>query len=366
MHESERNTLRYWLALARTPGVGNVTYLKLLEQWATPEAVFAQSDAAWREFGLTDAAVAYLRQPDRQAVDADLAWLEAEGCHALTLTDERYPAQLRQIHDPPAVLFVRGDPAVLSLPQLAVVGSRNPSPPGAQTAQDFSAALSRAGLTITSGLAIGIDAASHRGALAGGGATVAVLGTGLDRIYPARHRQLAHDIVAHGAMVSELPPGTPVLPGNFPRRNRLISGLSLGVLVVEAAAHSGSLITARLALEQGREVFAIPGSIHNPLSKGCNALIRQGAKLVETVEDICEELAAYALPGSAQAKPAPTTLEPSDEHLRLLKFVAYEPTTVDTLVSASGETPEVVASTLLLLELAGHIASAAGGRYYRL
>ncbi|TAN46995.1 MAG: DNA-protecting protein DprA [Methylococcaceae bacterium] len=366
MRTSEPNTLRDWLALVRAPGVGSVSCLKLLERWATPAAVLAQTEAALREFGLAPETVACLRQPDWQTVDADLAWLEAEGCHAITLADALYPPLLKQIHDPPAVLFVRGDPAVLSLPQLAVVGSRNPTPPGEQTALDFSAALGRAGFVITSGMALGIDAAGHRGALAGGGNTVAVVGTGLDRVYPARHRRLAHDIAEHGALVTEFLPGTPVLPGNFPRRNRLISGLSLGVLVVEAAAQSGSLITARLALEQGREVFAIPGSIHNPLAKGCNALIRQGAKLVETVEDILEELGAYAGPALSGENPPSGALEPSAEHLRLLKFVAYEPTTVDTLVAASGETPEVVASTLLLLELSGHIASAAGGRYYRL
>lgn len=328
--------------------------------------MFAQSVDALRGLGLSDAAVAYIRQPNWQVVDADLDWLAGEGCHVLTLDDTIYPAQLKQIHDPPPILFVRGDPTVLSLPQLAIVGSRNPSPPGEQIALNFAAALSRAGLTITSGMALGIDAASHRGALAGGGITVAVAGTGLDRVYPARHRQLAHDIAVQGALVSELPLGTPVLPSHFPRRNRIISGLSRGVLVVEAAAQSGSLITARLGVEQGREVFAIPGSINNPLAKGCNALIRQGAKLVETVADVLEELFGGAVSDLSAAQPVTTILEPSEEHLHLLKFVAYEPTTVDTLVAASGETPEAVASTLLLLELAGHVASAAGGCYYRL
>lgn len=360
-----RETLRYWLALSLAPGVGCQTFLKLLAQWETPQAVFAQSAATLRAQGLGEAAAAYMQAPDWATVDAHLDWLAGEGCSVLALHDPAYPAQLKQIHDPPPLLYVRGDPACLSRPQLAMVGSRNPSPPGERIAEEFAAALSQTGLVITSGMALGIDAASHRGALAAGGTTVAVLGTGLDRVYPARHKKLAHDIAAHGALVTELPPGTPVLPASFPRRNRIISGLSLGVLVVEAAAQSGSLITARQALEQGREVYAIPGSIHNPLAKGCNALIRQGAKLVETVADVLEELGGYAAPADSPSTAVSSAMGLSDEHLALLKYVAYEPTSVDTLVAASGETPEAVASTLLLLELAGLVAAAAGG-YYRL
>ncbi|WP_425515795.1 DNA-processing protein DprA [Methylogaea oryzae] len=352
--------------MSRAPGVGSVAFLKLLERLGSPDAAFGQSTAGLRGLGLADAAIAALQQPDWTQVDADLDWLANNDCRVLTLHDDLYPALLKQIHDPPPLLYVRGDPALLSLPQLAVVGSRNPSPPGERTAADFAAALSRTGLGITSGMALGIDAASHRGALSCGGVTIAVVGTGLDRVYPARHRQLAHDIARQGALVSELPPGTPVLPSHFPRRNRIISGLSLGVLVVEAAAQSGSLITARQALEQGREVYAIPGSIHNPLAKGCNALIRQGAKLVETVADILEELGGFVAPDLAAPAQDGETLQPAEDHLGLLKFVAYEPTSVDTLVALSGETPEAVASTLLMLELSGHIASAAGGSYYRL
>jgi DNA processing protein len=210
------------------------------------------------------------------------------------VNDGRYPPLLREIPQAPPVLFVHGDPDCLRVPQLAMVGTRNPTPSGRETARQFAAHLAGAGMIITSGLALGIDAAAHQGALAGGGRTIAVMGTSLDRVYPAKHRDLARAIAERGALVSELPTGTPALAENFPRRNRLISGLALGVLVVEAALQSGSLITARLALDQGREVFAIPGSIHNPLAKGCHALIRQGAKLVETANDIVEELGALA------------------------------------------------------------------------
>jgi len=238
--------------------------------------------------------------------------------HILTLHDPAYPALLKEIADPPPLLFVRGDPAVLSRPQLGIVGSRNPTPGGRSLAEDFARSLSRCGLVVTSGMALGIDAAGHRGALRGGGTTLAVAGTGPDRIYPARHRDLARAIVEQGAIISEFAPGTPALPSNFPRRNRIISGLSLGVLVVEAACRSGSLITARLAAEQGREVFALPGSIHNPLARGCHHLIRQGAKLVEDIEDIVEELGPLAAvishrsgDGEAGDKPAETL--PADQ-----------------------------------------------------
>ncbi|HLF96558.1 MAG TPA: DNA-processing protein DprA [Methylococcaceae bacterium] len=358
----------YWLALWRAPGVGAATFRTILERVGNPRALFFDSPGARRALGLREATLAYLRNPDWAGVERDENWLAGEHRHLLTLHDPRYPPLLAQIADPPPLLFVHGDAEYLSRPQLAMVGSRNPTPLGAQTAFDFARSLAAAGLTVTSGLASGIDAASHRGALETG-ATVAVMGTGPDRVYPARHRELAHHIAANGALVSEWPTGTPVLANNFPRRNRLISGLSLGTLVVEAAAQSGSLITARLALEQGREVLAIPGSIHNPLARGCNALIRQGAKLVETIEDVLEEIAPL-LP----SVPVPCALDGLSsrsasldaEHLEILKLVAYEPTSVDTLAVASGETAESVASMLLILELEGYVASLPGGRYQRL
>ncbi|HFD81242.1 MAG TPA: DNA-protecting protein DprA, partial [Gammaproteobacteria bacterium] len=297
------------------------------------------------------------------------------GNRILTLADADYPPLLKATPDPPALLFLHGDADYLLQPQLAIVGSRNPSRDGAALAHEFAAHLARHGLTITSGLALGVDAAAHQGALDGGGATVAVAGTGLDRVYPARHRELAHRIAASGVLVSEYPPGTAPVAGNFPRRNRIISGLSMGTLVVEAALRSGSLITARAALEQGREVFAIPGSIHNPLARGCHALIREGAKLVETGEDVLEELAPLLRlsrtddPGEASLEPAG---EPADkprrlsrEYRQLLDCMGYGPISVDQLVERSGLTPDQVCSMLLLLELEDYVVSGSGGRYTR-
>ncbi len=282
----------------------------------------------------------------------------------LTIDDPAYPGQLLEIPDAPPLLFVRGSVELLSRPQIAIVGSRNPSSQGKRTARDFAETLATCGYVITSGLALGIDAASHIGALQSTGLTIAVAGTGLDRIYPARHRQLAMDIVERGAIISEFPPGTTARAGHFPRRNRIISGLSIGLLVVEAARQSGSLITARLSLEQNREVFAIPGSIHNPLARGCNALIREGAKLVETTRDILEEFGQY----NQIHEQNETTLEQSMldlEQQKLLNLIMYSPTSVDMLVNETGQSVEVISSMLLLLELQGYISSVAGGGYTR-
>ena len=263
------------------------------------------------------------------------------------------------------MLFIRGILELLATPQIAIVGSRNPSRLGKQTAEDFAKTLANFGFTITSGLALGIDAASHIGALQAEGHTIAVAGTGLDRVYPARHKQLATEILQTGAIVSEFPPGTAARAINFPRRNRIISGLSIGLLVVEAAQRSGSLITARMALEQGREVFAIPGSIHNPLARGCNALIREGAKLVETTQDILEELGQYFQ--SPETKSAATQQTKLDlEQQNLLNLILYSPTFIDDLVRETGKSIEVIASILLILELEGYIASTAGGSYIRI
>ena len=336
------------------------------------------------------------------AAEHEIAWLAEPNHHLITLSDPRYPPLLREIADPPAVLYVIGDPDLLSATQLGIVGSRNPTPGGSETAHAFASYLTQSGLTITSGLALGVDAAAHRGALAVGGKTIAVAGTGLDRVYPARHRELAHEIAGQGALISEFSLGTPALPSNFPRRNRIISGLSLGVLVVEAALQSGSLITARLAAEQGREVFAIPGSIHNPLARGCHALIRQGAKLVETAADILEELGPIAqvtaaVQGSTNIAgrsrhpasrdistslyvrgrtPETTPARQTDgegniatgldvEAMTVLDCLGFDPTPVDSLIERSGLTPEAVSSMLLVLELQGHVVSAPGGHYTR-
>lgn len=361
----------HWLALLRAPGVGPATFLALLDHYPTPRAVFDAPQQIAASGGRGAQALAdYLRSPDWAAVEKDLAWRDLPGNHILTLHDADYPAQLRQIPDPPPLLFVHGDHTVLAKPQLAMVGSRNPSASGREIAREFASHLAGAGLIVTSGLALGIDAAGHQGALDGEGLTVAVTGTGLDRVYPARHRDLAHRIAQRGALVSEFPPGTPPLPEHFPRRNRIISGLSLGTLVVEAAPASGSLITARLAAEQGREVFAIPGSIHNPLARGCHALIRQGAKLIESVRDILEELGPMAaIPASSIRPPlSPVTgtgggLE--DKYIKFMENIDFSPASIDSLVERSGLTPDEVSSMLLVLELHNMVVPMSGGLYIK-
>lgn len=364
MSQSPSSDNRYWLALPRISGVGGQTLLRLLAQYS-PEQIFQASRAQLREFGFSDKKIEAVQAVPWEMVDADLQWLAEPGNHMLTWDDPLYPLQLREIADPPPLLFVKGAPELLSRPQIAMVGSRNPSSVGVSTAIEFAQALSASGYVIVSGMALGIDAASHRGALNVGGATVAVVGTGLDRVYPACHKALATEIVASGAMVSEFPLTTKAKAGHFPRRNRLISGLCQGLLVVEAAQQSGSLITARLALEQNREVFAIPGSIHNPLARGCNALIRQGAKLVETIEDVFEELGQYNQSCNVIApQNAHTVLDLEQQNL--LKLIPYSPIAVDTLVQESGLSVEAISSMLLVLELQGYIAAAAGGSYYRI
>jgi DNA processing protein len=328
--------------------------------------LFEANAADLAALGLKEKTISYLCRPDWQAVETDLQWLSASGHDCLTLHDPRYPPLLREIPDPPPLVFVKGDISALSTRQLAIVGSRNPSPSGRRIARDLASGLVSAGFAVTSGLALGIDAAAHSGALEADGVTIAVAGTGPDRIYPRRHQSLAQEIVVrNGALISEFPPGTGPKADHFPRRNRIISGLSLGTAVVEAAPRSGSLITARFAAEQGREVFAVPGSIYSPLSRGCHELIKNGAKLIQTVEDIVEEfetrLSVQAYKPSFQADS-----ETDQPYMELLKYIAYDPTSVDTLVAATGKTPEVIASMLLMLELQGHVASTAGGQYFRI
>lgn len=363
--------LRDWLAFIRLPDAGRATRLALLEQFGTPGAVFSAQPSRLPE-RLSDTARAWLQAPDWSRVDADLAWLRQSGTRLITRDDPGWPRLLADIPDAPLALFVRGEAGLLAEAQLAVVGSRNPTAGGRDTARDFARHLARAGLVITSGLAMGVDAAAHEGALDGGGATVAVCGTGLDRIYPARNQPLAQRILGRGALVSEFPPGTPPLPENFPRRNRIISGLSLGTLVVEAAQRSGSLITARLAAEQGREVFAIPGSIHNPLSRGCHRLLREGAKLVESAADVLEELGplagliAAAGPAPDHAPPKEQTEETEDgDYETLLNAMGFEPASIDAIVQRSGLPAGAVASMLLILELRGVVTAMPGGRYCR-
>lgn len=357
--DGEEQQLRYWLALLQVKGVGPVQFRHLWQESGGLERLFEAPPAHLPE-GVRQG----LRATDWEVIDSALRWREQPDCHILTLEHPAYPPQLKEIHDAPPLLFVRGDVAQLSNPQLAMVGSRNPGVVGRETAHDFGRSLAAAGLVITSGLAQGIDTASHQGALAGDGQSVAVFGTGPDRVYPAQNRELAHAIVAGGgALVSEYSPGVGPQPANFPRRNRIISGLSLGTLVVEAALRSGSLITARYATEQGREVFAIPGSIHNPLARGCHQLIRQGAKLVESAQDILEELAPQLHAAiAAEAAPAPEPAAQLDEEYRqLLSCLDGGPSSVDRLVQRSGLTADAVSSMLLLLELQGYVVSTAGG-----
>lgn len=355
--------------MLHAPGVGSKTFADLLHKAGDPESLFSATPAQLSEWRIKDRLRSYLRTPDKQAVERDLAWRDAEDKFILPLNDPRYPPLLREIPDPPPLLFVHGDPDTLSLPQLAMVGSRNPTPQGKQLAKDFARFFSSSGLTITSGLAMGIDCACHEGALAGGGRTIAVSGTGLDRVYPAVNRELAHRIVEQGAMVSEFPVGTPPRAGHFPKRNRIISGLSVGTLVVEATLKSGSLITARLALEQGREVFAIPGSIHSPQVRGCHLLIRQGAKLVEKADDVIEELGAMLAglhpPGEGTPKQQQSASGLDQEYLLLLQEMGYDNESIDVLIERTGLTANVISSMLLVLELEGYVSAAPGGGYCR-
>jgi DNA processing protein len=328
--------------------------------------------------GLDGVTVDALRRPDQQLIESDLAWLSAGRRHLLSWDDARYPPLLRRISSPPAALFVEGDPDALWLPQLAIIGSRNPTAGGLDHARSFSAEMCRHGLAVCSGLASGIDAAAHAAALQAGGTTVAVTGTGLDNVYPASSSRLASLIPAAGALVSEFPPGTRARRSHFPSRNRIIAGLSLGVLVVEAGVNSGSLITARQAAEQGKEVFALPGSLHNPMVKGCHRLIKQGARLVESSVDILEALAPLAgeLAGALRqaldaddetSKPTEDGQEMLDDpdYARLWEVLSYDPKPVDALVRDSGLEVREVSSMLLLLELKGWVRAEAGASYCR-
>jgi len=344
--------------------LGGRTFLKLLETHK-PEQLFVESNTALSALGLKNDIVQAIKHPNWSIIDADLAWMQQINNTVITLDDSNYPRLLKEISDPPPLLFVRGNPELLSLPQIAIVGSRNPSTLGIETATAFARTLSQHGFVITSGLALGIDAASHQGALNANGYTIAVAGTGLDRVYPARHLTLATHIVNSGAMVSEFPPGTLAKANHFPRRNRIISGLCQGLLVVEAAKESGSLITARMALEQNREVFAIPGSIHNPLARGCNALIREGAKLVETTQDILEEFSYCFQQDKNNATEILQTMLDLDQQT-LLNRIMFSPTAFDKLVEESGYSAEIISSMLLILELQGWIEANAGGYYTRL
>ena len=353
-----------WLRLSLVTGLGGAQLRRLLAQFGSPQDVLAAGVPALESVVGHDATTAIKRGPDPQRLDTALAWLQRPDNQLVTLADREYPGLLLEAADPPVVLYACGRVELLRHAALAVVGSRNPTPGGMADAEAFAQALSQAGLTIVSGLALGIDAAAHRGGLRGNSSTIAVLGTGLDRVYPARHRDLAHDIAQRGLLVSEFALGTPAIASNFPRRNRIISGLARGCLVVEAALRSGSLITARQALEQGREVFAIPGSIHSPLAKGCHWLIKQGAKLVESAQDVLEELNLGPAAGSTtQFNPtAPLTSEAA----ALLEAAGFAPVDLDTICMRSGLTPDAASAMLLRLELDGYMSQLPGGLFQRL
>ncbi len=357
---SHTTGLAAWLRLTLIPGISGETQRKLLAAFGLPEAIFAAGRLEARSV-IGDKADLLLDSAPTEAIEHGLAWASQPGQSIITLADGGYPPALLEIADPPSVLYVRGNPDLLHRRGIAVVGSRNATPQGIQTAESFARHLAAQGLCIVSGLALGIDAAAHRGALAAQGETVAVIGTGADRIYPARNKELAIAIAERGAIVSEFPLGTPAVAYNFPRRNRIISGLARGVLVVEAAPESGSLITARLAAEQGREVFAIPGSIHSPVARGCHKLIKQGAKLVETAQDILEELGNFA----AAPMPAAAPSAAPDES-PILAALGHDPCSLDDLVERTGQSADQLLPELLSLELGGSLAPLPGNRYQRL
>ena len=405
----ESEELLAWLRLVLTPGVGNDSARRLLAAFGLPQAIFSQSAETLRQL-LSPAQAGALAKPPPE-LDAQVqlteAWLagaeDGHERHLVTLGDPLYPASLLTTEDPPLMLYLLGQVRLLGLqsnpapalegvstsainnaangwpePALALVGSRNPTPQGAQNARQFARALADAGLSVVSGLALGVDGAAHEGALAAVDeakpasrlVTLAVIGTGIDRVYPRQHRALAHRIAAQGLIISEYPLGTPPLPNNFPKRNRLIAGLARGTLVVEAALQSGSLITARLASEQGKEVFAIPGSIHSPQSRGCHALIRQGAKLVETAEDVLEEMRwpriGIAINSIATDATSTSANDPNDAETGLLESIGGDPVSLDALQARTGLDTATLQAQLLTLELDGRVGRLPGGLFQRL
>jgi len=359
---TDGSELEAWIRLASIPGVSTSGQRKLLSVFGTPSAALQASAGSVCSILGQGATQAWRSGPDPDLVARALDWLRAPGNRLLSFADAGYPQALLNTPDPPPVLYAKGRLELLSRPALAIVGARSATPGGVRDAEAFAEALGNAGLTIVSGLANGIDAAAHRGGLRTEGSSIAVVATGLDKVYPARNKQLAHELAEHGLLLSEFPLGTPPLAANFPRRNRVISGLSKGALVVEAALHSGSLITARQALEQGREVFAIPGSIHSPLSKGCHWLIKQGGKLVESAADVLEELGM----GSVKAASSPADSSLSEPELRLLEAMGFAPIDMDTLCDRTDLQVETISTLLLNLELEGHISRVPGGLFQRL
>jgi len=377
---TDSDDLRDWLILLRTPGLGSRGLRDGLLARGSARALI---DWMGRHEGALKAeGRAWLARPDEAVLAHDLAWLGAgDDQRMLRCTEEDFPPQLEAIPDPPAALFVKGDASLLLRPQVAIVGARRAQAPGLANARRFAAELAAGGLLVTSGMADGIDGAAHEGALDAGEPTVAVIATGPDRVYPRKHHALARRIATQGAIVSEYPPGTPAVASQFPRRNRIIAGLSLGVVVIEAGLRSGSLITARVAGEQGRDVFAVPGSIHNPLAEGCHSLIADGARLVQRADEVLHALGPAAMDlgaqlrerlaldavvsGSGRRRGDPFDWRQDDEYRRLLDVMGYDPASLDALVGATGFTPGSLSSMLLILELEGQVAPLPGNRYQR-
>lgn len=370
LSSTSREQYAPWIALSLVDGLGNTMLCQLLLLLKSPEAILAASYAELRDTVSKDVAERIQRAMEHADIAKALDWLEQPDNHLITLADLHYPRRLLETDQPPPLLYAKGNLQILQRPAMAIVGSRHATAQGETTAENFAESLCRAGLVVVSGLALGIDGAAHRGALKADGATIAVVGTGLDIVYPAKHKALAHQIAQHGLLLSEYALGTPSINYNFPRRNRIISGLSEGCLVVEANVDSGSLITAKLAIEQGREVFAIPGSIHSPVSKGCHALIKQGAKLVESTDDILSELRHIRLPNASLAD-SPNGLIPNwtnlpSEASPVLACMGFDPIFAEQIAARSGLTPGEVSTMLTLLELEGVVSHLANGQFQRL
>lgn len=368
--DNEQNEVALWVALSLIKGLGSATLCQLLSRFGSPEGIFSAKQSQLSEIVDQRLASTIHQGFDASSVSATLTWLQEAQNHIITLADNTYPKHLLEITTPPAILYAKGNLDLLNNPCIAMVGSRNATPQGEKNAEDFADNLSRQGLSIVSGMALGIDAAAHRGALNANGATIAVVGTGLDIVYPAKHKSLAHQIASKGLIISEFPLGTPSMAQNFPRRNRIISGLSLGCLVVEANIDSGSLITARLAAEQGREVFAIPGSIHSPVSKGCHQLIKQGAKLVESSDDIlCEIQPQLFKREHSSVSPIgllPERANTSHEANTVLASMGFDPIDFDSLMTETDLTASTLSTMLTLLELDGKVCHLQGGKFQRL
>ena len=351
--------LEHLLALKSIEGIGNVRAFKLLKRFGSAKKVFSAQRQELAESGLTSTIIDRIFDFTPTILSPTLDWANQDHNHIIPFGSPYYPELLAQIAVPPVILFAKGNIDLISSPQIAIVGSRKPSVQGVTATQQFGKALCEAGYTLTSGLALGIDGEAHRTALAANGYTIAVMGTGLERVYPGRHRTLAHQIATKGLLLSEKLPQESIDQGSFPQRNRIIAGLSLGVLVVEAAEKSGTLITARHAMEEGREVFAVPSSIHNPLAKGCHKLIKQGAKLTESVQDILEDMPSYGVPKLTNNNDPRPQLDSDSE--TFLKHIDFEVTSLDQVVTRSGLTVDAAVNKLLLLELQGWVVNTAGG-----